>query len=241
MSGQTQEIHRYPVVKLQDGNLVAAEEMLAAETPLTIRLNGRELVTLLCSPVDRNYLALGFLAAAGLIADTMDLALFSVDNERGLVMAETKNTGAAGCAGVTEPAGSALRLSGAQINSYARLLEEASLTHKLTGGVHSGAIFAGGELRHYAEDISRHNVFDKLRGKCLEAKEAMAATAMVFSGRVSSEILLKAGKMGIPVLIARSVPSSLAVELAQTLGITLIGAAKGDRFTVYSHAGRVGP
>jgi FdhD protein len=256
-------IHSYPGLKLQDGKLVAVQELVSEETPLTIYLNGKELVTMLCSPVDAKYLAFGFLVSEGMINSIEDLTLFMVDNERGLIWAEADNVSVnasqmylkrclTACCGrgraefyfandarVTKRIESNLRIRADNINCYVKLLEEASTTHQITYGVHSGAVAASGALLYYSEDIGRHNVFDKLCGKCLEAGLTMADKTIVFSGRVSSEILLKVSKMGVPIVIARSVPTSLAIDLAAELGITLVGAAKGDWFCIYTHPDRV--
>jgi FdhD protein len=256
-------IHSYQVLKLQDEKLVAVQEQVSEETPLTIYLNGKELVTMLCSPVDTKYLALGFLVSEGMINGIEDLTLFTIDNERGLIWTEADNVPVnagmmylkrclTACCGrgraefyfandarVTKRIDSNLRIRADDINHYVKLLEEASVTHQITYGVHSGGVAGNGSLLYYSEDIGRHNVFDKLYGKCLKAGLTMGDKAIVFSGRVSSEILLKVSKMGVPVVVARSVPTSYAVDLAAELGITLVGAAKGDWFLVYTHPERV--
>jgi FdhD protein len=95
-----------------------------------------------------------------------------------------------------------------------------------------------------AEDIGRHNTLDKLAGRCLLGREVMAGSILLTTGRLSSEMVLKAARMEVPILISRSAPTSLAVERATRWGLTLIGYARRDRFTLYSHpwrlAGRLG-
>jgi FdhD protein len=243
--------------------MVAVQEFVSEETPLTLYLNGKELITMLCSPVEQRYLALGFLISEGMIADIKDLTQFTVDSERGLIWAEAENVPnnvgqmyfkrcLTACCGrgraefyfandarVSKSIDSKLRVRAQDINNYARMLEEVSETHRVTAGVHSGAIASDGKLVCFAEDIGRHNVFDKLYGKCLEDGLSTADKILVFSGRVSSEIILKVSKMGVPVVVARSVPTSLAIDLAVKQGITLVGVAKGDWFYVYTCAERV--
>lgn len=256
-------VYPYPTLKLHNEKLVAVQELVSEETALTVYLNGKELVTMLCSPVDAKYLAYGFLVSEGMINSIEDLTLFTIDHERGLIWTEADkvpvNAGQmylkrclTACCGrgraefyfandarVTKRIESNLRVRADNINCYVNLLEQASATHQITSGVHSGAIAANGALLYFSEDIGRHNVFDKLYGKCLEDGLTMADKTIVFSGRVSSEILLKVSKMGVPIVVARSVPTSLAVDLAEELGITLVGAAKGDWFFVYTHPERV--
>lgn len=132
------------------------------------------------------------------------------------------------------------RFSAADIlKSTATLLHEASATHSKTYGVHSGAIVENGELILYSEDIGRHNIFDKLYGKCLEQTMSMENKLLVFSGRISSEILIKVSKIGIPCVVAKSVPTTLALGMAKELGITIVGRMRHDSFCVYTHPERI--
>lgn len=256
-------VQAYPALKAMNERLVPVRDMVSEEKPLTLFLNGKELVTMLCSPVDQRYLVLGFLVSEGMIASIQDLTQFTVDSERGLIWVEaekvTHNVGQmylkrclTACCGrgraefyfandarVSKVIESKLRVRIQDINSYVRMLEQSSETHRVTYGVHSGALAADGMLMYFAEDIGRHNVFDKLYGKCLECGVSPADKMVVFSGRVSSEIILKVSKMGVPVVVARSVPTSLAIDMALKLGITLICIAKGDWFHVYTHTERV--
>lgn len=256
-------VYSYPALKAIDEKLLPVEDMVSEEEALTLYLNGKELVTMLCSPVEQRYLALGFLVSEGMLGSIADLTEFTVDEERGLIWAEAdqvpNNAGRmylkrclTACCGrgraefyfandarVSKEIDSELRVRAQDINQYALLLEEASATHRVTSGVHSGALAQNGSLICFAEDIGRHNVFDKLYGKCLESGVNPADKILVFSGRVSSEIILKVSKMGVPVVVARSVPTSLAIDMAVKLGITLIGVAKGDWFHVYTGAERV--
>lgn len=85
-----QGIQVYSAIKIYDGKPVATSQMISEEMPLTIYLNGKELVTMLCSPVEQKYLALGFLVSEGMIACQEDLTQFMLDEERGLIWAEAE-------------------------------------------------------------------------------------------------------------------------------------------------------
>ena len=109
-----------------------------------------------------------------------------------------------------------------------------------SGGTHAAAIFdADGQLLVAREDIGRHNAVDKAVGRLLLDGRLSRACAMTVSGRISYEITIKAFKAGIPFLAAVSAPSSLAVDYAKELGITLLGFCREGRATCYSHPERI--
>lgn len=95
------------------------------------------------------------------------------------------------------------------------------------------------KILYFCEDIGRHNAVDKLVGLCLKHEISLTDKVLVSSGRISSEILVKAAKLGIPILISRAAPTSLSIELAESLGITLIGFVRGRRCNIYTHQERV--
>jgi FdhD protein len=109
-----------------------------------------------------------------------------------------------------------------------------------TGGLHAAGLFdASGALIVVREDVGRHNAVDKVVGACLREKRSLASHGLLVSGRISFEIVQKALAARVPLVAGVSAPTSLAVELAQRAGLTLIGFLRGESFNVYSYPERV--
>ena len=121
------------------------------------------------------------------------------------------------------------------------LREQQKLFEK-TGGVHAAGLFsAAGELLRVREDVGRHNAVDKVLGAAFRDRMLpLSSSILQVSGRASFELVQKAAMAGVPMLAAVSAPSSLAVELARSTGLTLVGFSRGDTLNVYTHTGRVG-
>ena len=127
------------------------------------------------------------------------------------------------------------------VTSLSATLRKHQATFEETGGLHAAGLFrADGELIDSREDVGRHNALDKLIGKRFLGGHLPSADCIVLvSGRTSFELVQKAVSAGVPVLVAVGAPSSLAVELAEEFGVTLLGFATGSRFNVYSHPHRL--
>lgn len=254
---------QYQVIKVRGQELLTAEEPVVEEIPLTIYLNGKELVTMLAAAGEEEYLVTGFLATEGIIHDVKDIETLTVDTQQGVIHATTVSGETAAekmflkryltaCCGKGRSAfyfandvltakivNTEIKLTPQEAMAYSEMLEAASETFRLTGGVHGGALAAAGKLVCWSQDIGRHNVFDKLYGRCLKEGISTHDKVLVFSGRVSSEIILKVSKMNISVIIARSAPTSLALDMAEELGVTVIGFARNERLNVYTHPERI--
>jgi FdhD protein len=126
-----------------------------------------------------------------------------------------------------------------QILGLIRKLFESQDIYRKSGGVHSSALAHPGGLLFQLEDVGRHNTLDKIAGKILMDGIEVSSKIILTTGRISSEMLQKAARMDTSILVSRTSPTSMSVELAERLGITLIGYARGHRFNVYAHPERV--
>jgi FdhD protein len=139
------------------------------------------------------------------------------------------------------PVASSLRVRREVLRGLPDRLRAAQAVFAETGGLHASGLFdAAGALIASREDVGRHNALDKLVGWALAAgRLPLADSILMVSGRVSFEILQKAIAAGIPLVAAVSAPSSLAVDLAERYGVTLVGFLRGDSMNVYAHAARI--
>lgn len=253
---RTQQIQ---ITKLDRGEFFATEDMVVEEYPLTIKVNGHRTASLLCSPDALEPLVFGFLLSEGVICSHSEVASLSIDEERSIAEVELIDRGivplqeqersrSSGCGKgaiyldvvtTCKKSESSVRFSAQSILDLSQEFNKISELFLSTGGVHSAAASDGRELLFFHEDIGRHNAVDKVIGAANLANVDLGDKMLLCSGRISSEMLIKAAKRSIPVVVSRSAPTSLAVELAQRLNVTLIGFARGSRMNIYSAAERV--
>lgn len=137
---------------------------------------------------------------------------------------------------------SRIRIPGNLLYQMPTKLQEAQIVFKHTGGLHASALFdTDGNLLFFREDVGRHNALDKLIGYSVLSRSSLSDSILLLSGRISFELVQKAARASIPIIAAVGAPSSLAVELADDVGITLVGFLKQDKFNVYTHPNRLSP
>lgn len=255
----TQDI---PIIKYENGTVSSVDDMVVKEYALTIMLDGEEFITLLCTPSSLDCLTVGFLLSESIIKSKADIKKIRIDEEKGIAEVNTiessliakklhgKRTMTTGCGkGSTfynavdslncKKVSKGVELSASTILELMRDFNKRSELFLNTGGVHSVALGAGTGILLFHEDVGRHNAMDKVVGEASLKGIELSDKIVLTSGRVSSEMLIKAAKGQIPVIVSRSAPTDLAVELSDQLGITIVGFARGHRMNIYSNPERI--
>ncbi|WP_323704065.1 formate dehydrogenase accessory sulfurtransferase FdhD [Mammaliicoccus sp. Dog046] len=250
------------ILKYENNQFVETTDFYVTEFPLTIMINGEEFATIICSPKNFKELVLGFLASEGVIFSGKDLKQITIDDSKGFAHVElthpidprTKQYTQrvlSSCCGksrafyfnndvqTSKVSQSKVTINADQILSMMERLHSESKVFKQTGGLHNAAISDGSEFYEHRSDIGRHNALDKLYGYCIQNNVSIRDKVLIFSGRISSEILIKASKIGVGIILSKSAPTNLAIELANDLNITAVGFIRDGSFNVYSHAERI--
>jgi FdhD protein len=245
------------VVRLPSG--VSEEDLIAAEEPLEIRVNGTPVAVTMRTPGHDEELALGFCLTEGLRPVSArlpdDLSANTVDVDApGADLASVQRSfyTSSSCGVCGKGALEAVAVEAARVESRLSLpaavvaslpdrLREAQAAFAATGGLHATGLFdTAGELLCLREDVGRHNAMDKVVGWAFGAGLIpLADKVLCVSGRLSFELVQKATVAGCPVLVAVGAPSSLAVELARDRGLTLCGFVRDGRVNVYTEPWRI--
>lgn len=245
------------------------EDTLAAEEPLEIRLNSRSLVVTMRTPGQDDELATGFCVNEGIlrreakptvavVRNPLDASHDNIVSVRAapediLRHPDARSFHASSACGVCgqssledmersfAPVESSLRSDSRTLLKLPDAMRAGQEVFGRTGGLHAAALFsAEGKLLALREDIGRHNAVDKVTGSAL-ARGALPLSdhLLCVSGRAGYEVVQKAVASGIPLVAAVGAPSSLAAQLAEQAGVTLVGFLRRDSFNVYTHAQRV--
>src|SRR2546428_9167929 len=221
------------------------------EQPLTIYVNGEKFLTLLCSPLDLEALVVGYLwmeKVIGGLDDVRHVEVSPVDGRAEVTLAgpvalPTERILTSGCGGgitfridhrLFPRLHSALRVAPAALALGMKELFAAAVHYRASRGIHGAALSDGQRLLVVAEDVGRHNAVDKVKGEALMRGIPTEDRVLLSTGRVSSEMLLKAARMGVPLVASRTSPTEMAVALAEQLNITVCGYVRGDSLNLYA-------
>ncbi len=254
----TIEYRHYQIEKVINNNSFFMDDKVITEYPLNVYLNEEYFITLMTSPTNLEFLVIGHLISIGVIKKLSDIKCIAISLEEHLCKINIRDTNipdtlkrarilssACGASNKIEfdsiqdliiDNNSIFNLTSI-LNNIAGFNKE-SILFKETGGVHSvKLIYDDKEL--FIEDIGRHNAVDKVIGFILRNNIKTKHKYLITSGRISSDILLKCSSSDIPLIVSRSAPTSLSINLAKELGITILGFARGNKVNIYTHSNRI--
>jgi FdhD protein len=243
----------------QEGN--AIETSVVTERPLTLFLNGREIVTMMTIGDHPDYLAVGYLLNQNMLGPEDRITGIDYDEEIEAVVVRTdretdfedklkKKTMTSGCAQGTVFGDLMERFEEVRLDPRAvlrtswlyalsRKINTAPSLYLAAGAIHGSVLCEEDRPLVYMEDVGRHNAVDKIAGYMHLNRISPAGKIFYTTGRLTSEMVIKTVQMGIPILVSRSGFTAWGVELARQAGLTLIGRAKGRRFVALSGAERI--
>ena len=233
---------------------------MVEERPLTIFLNGQEIVTAMTIGDYPEYLALGFLRNQGMLGADETVTGVDFDEDLETVVVRTdgqtnyeeklkKKTRTSGCAvgtvfgdmmeGLEQVRLPDLKVKTSDLYRLASVINRTPSLYLEAGAIHGTVLCQGGEPLVYMEDVGRHNAVDKIAGWMF--RNAIVADDKIFytTGRLTSEMVIKTVQMGIPILASRSGFTAWGVDLARQVGLTLIGRSRGKRFVALAGPERI--
>ena len=254
--------HEILIIRGIDRHFEEKTDKVAAEIGFTLAVNGKQVVTLLCSPLELDAMAIGFLLSEGILQKKEALLDIQVDEKNFTVDVKLadlpadidttfhKKTITSGCGrGITftdaaslknlEPNKTQASFSQEEIFSLLKEFRSISELFQTTGGVHSAALADSKRIYLFSEDIGRHNAVDKLIGKAFLVDIPVHDKILLSSGRISGEIMTKVIRNRIPIIISRTAPTCMSITYAEDHGVTMIGFARGNRMNIYTHPQRI--
>ncbi|MCP1449175.1 FdhD protein [Priestia megaterium] len=257
-------VKKRTVLRFKNGQMESVEDKIVTEFPVTVKINEEEFVTMVCSPQYIEDMVIGYLASEGVIRAYTDIKNIWVQEKEGYVHVTIDKLNPyfqnlqnkryiTSCCGASRQGFVFINdaLTAKKMNDISvelsikdcfqlmNKLQQSAATFQETGGVHNAAICDKNGFMLSRMDIGRHNALDKLYGYCLKHHISIRDKVVVFSGRISSEILLKVAKIGCEVVLSKSAPTELALNLAEELGITTVGFIRNDSLNIYTCPERI--
>jgi len=238
-------------IQLKGGRVEEVKGHVVREQPLVIFVNEKKFVTLLCSPLKLDCLVVGYLWLEKVLASLDEIArleVSEVDGRADVTLAREVDLPAeriltSGCGGgitfridprLFPRINSSIRVRPEQLFQRMKELFAAGVNYRSSRGIHGAALSDGDRLLVVAEDVGRHNAVDKVKGEALLKGIPTVDRILLSTGRISSEMLLKAARMGVPLVASRTSPTEMAVGLAEQLGITVVGYVRPDSLSLYA-------
>lgn len=244
---------KVPCIVESDGSFRSSTHEVVLETPYSLWLNGRLILTVMTSPSRIEDFVAGYLYTEGIIRAFSDIESIQIEKQAIRVLAKVKPgvragnkiilSGCGGDSSYVDPKKlprikSDLILSPVWLHQAIRAVLDSEL-HVRTGGIHVVGLVNSTEIITKTEDIGRHNALDRVIGFALREGCDLSRTCVIISGRISSEMARKCIMANIPVIASRGATTSLAIALAGVTGLTIIGFVRGSKMTIYTRAERV--
>jgi FdhD protein len=239
------------ILQLRGGRVEEARRDVVREQPLIISVNGARFVTLLCSPFQLDALVVGYLWMEKVIGSPAEIARLEISEVDGTaavtldhpVTLPTERILTSGCGGgitfridhrLFPPVASTRKVPPQVVTARMKDLFAAAVHYQSSRGIHGAALTDGERLVTVAEDVGRHNAVDKVKGEALLKGIPTDDLLLLSTGRISSEMLLKAARMGVPLVASRTSPTEMAVSLAEQLNITVCGYVRPGSIDLYT-------
>lgn len=258
------QVHKRIVHRFSNGQFTQVNDQIVVEHPVTIYVNQKELMTIVCSPEYIEDMVVGFLISERIIINYTHIQSIHIQEDLMAIHITASKVFPfyekmqhkryiSSCCGMSRQgfvfANDALTakqmttinvtLTPDNCSHLMAQLEKTATLFRHTGGVHNAALCTSNDIFVARMDIGRHNALDKIYGYCLKNNISVQDKVIAFSGRISSEILLKAAKIGCEIILSKSAPTELALSLAEELGITTVGFIRNESFNLYTHPERI--
>jgi len=241
-------------IQYLSGKLILKDGNVITETPVVLSVNGTEWLTFMCTPIDLVPLGIGFLfnekhiqvideVESAQVCNSGKMIDIWLNHDVNIPQSWRKTSG---CSGGTTSISklpnqihyirkTVQAFSTQQLLNVVKLLYDAQILYRKSGGVHTTILSDGDRTIFSSEDIGRHNTLDKIAGQILLNKKNIKSIIIATTGRISSEMLQKSVRIKAQVVISRTSPSSLSITMAEETGLTLIGYARRNQFRIYTH------
>lgn len=249
------------VVVHKNGITTSKEDTIITEERIALYLNNNKIISTMSIPLDQDAHAVGFLLSEGVIERVEDITKISIsddglsvyidskinpNNIQNLYHEKTLTSGC--CVGVTgnfegkiveKFIASEVQVNIKKIWDLIENFDGSNELFNLTGCVHQAMLILEDGSSVCCTDVGRHNAIDKVVGRAKLAKLDTSSAMLIVSGRLSMEMVIKAGMHDIPIVISRAASTQLGIKTAQMLGITLIGFARDNKLNIYTHPARI--
>jgi FdhD protein len=249
-------------INVAENSVKMIHDMVAVEAAVRVILNGKLVATLFCLPEHLKELGVGWLFSQGIVVSIDEISSIRLSkssvkidcaNKVEFRMRLARNTGQTDslCGSTSEDfaflvdrikkpfVNSSLRIQAEELFGLVGTLGKKAKVFRQTGGTHSAALFNKGKLKAFAEDVGRHNAVDKVIGKAALERVDFSQSILASSGRQPADMVLKAARIGVPLIASVGAPLSSGIDAASKTGVTLACFVRGHRMNVYTYPERI--